>query len=255
MLLSGRSFSACAADGAAAVAVPLPPTVPKATPCPHSSPRAMGQDIPQKLASLMNWWLNPALFFFIIIIWVLHRALYFSTLNEFYADESGPPAVPKRGRHLHKGCRRHSSVTRRWMCHKTPRRGLGGHSIIDSPELSLSPPGSPWDVQNRSRQRPGDKMGHREQSCLGAGASFPYQEAKAKFPITGLASTSPVGPGDGDQSPSSCPGSTLRALRIHRSRLAPLITALMVPTRLLFLSRTDRGRQCEAFIFGTPGYL
>lgn len=98
-------------------------------------------------------------------------------------------------------------------------------------------------------------MGHGEQSCLGAGASFPYQEAKAEFPITGLAPTSAVGPGDGDQSPSSCPGSTLRALCIHRSRLAPLITALMVPTRLLFLSGTDRGRQCEAFIFGTPGYL
>lgn len=29
----------------------------------------------------------------------------------------------------------------------------------------------------------------------------------------------------------------------------------MVPTGLLFLSGNDRGRQCEAFIFGTPGYL
>lgn len=98
-------------------------------------------------------------------------------------------------------------------------------------------------------------MGLGEQSCLCAGASFPYREAKAKFPGAGLASMSAVGPGDGDQSPTSCPGSTLRALRIHRSRLAPLITAIMVPTRLLFLSGSDRGRQCEAFIFGTPGYL
>lgn len=34
-----------------------------------------------------------------------------------------------------------------------------------------------------------------------------------------------------------------------------LIMAGMVPTGLLFLSGSDKRRQCEAFIFGTSGYL
>lgn len=98
-------------------------------------------------------------------------------------------------------------------------------------------------------------MGHGEQSYISAGASFPCWKAKAMFPSARFASVSNVGLGDGDQSQSSCPRSSLWALRIHRSRLTPLITTLMVPTRLLFLSRSDRGRQCAAFIFGTRGYL
>lgn len=71
--------------------------------------------------------------------------------------------------------------------------------------------------------------------------------------------------GDGGQTPTSCPRSQQPTHShllhpsghgcIHGRRLELLIMALMVPTGLLFLSGSDRGRQCEAFIFGTRGYL
>lgn len=68
--------------------------------------------------------------------------------------------------------------------------------------------------------------------------------------------------GDGGQTPTSCPRSQQPTplpppapFCIHGRRLELLIVPLMVPTGLLFLSGSDRGRQCEAFIFGTRGYL
>lgn len=71
--------------------------------------------------------------------------------------------------------------------------------------------------------------------------------------------------GDGGQTPTSCPRSRQPTPShclhpsgpgcIHGRRLELLIVALMVPIGLLFLSGSDRGRQCEAFIFGTRGYL
>lgn len=79
ILLSGRRFSVCAADGAAAVAVPLPPAVPTSALGPSERTPHQSQRPPP------NRWAHHALFCF----FCLGPALCdFSTLKEVYTDES-----------------------------------------------------------------------------------------------------------------------------------------------------------------------
>lgn len=82
MLLFGRSFSTCAADGAAAVAVPVPPLSPV-------SPR-QPQDHPKGYSSSSGGLILP---FFGPL---QPPAVDFSTLQGVHRHEK-PPAVPKRG--------------------------------------------------------------------------------------------------------------------------------------------------------------
>lgn len=129
MLLFGRSFSACAADGAAAEAVPLPPTVPTATPAPG----------PSKRASLTSWWSHPALFLAGSCA-VQLPVLEFSTLQAVCSGESGSPAVPKKGDTSARDAGG-TAPSCRDGCAIKPHIGVSWDTgIIHSLELSLSPP-------------------------------------------------------------------------------------------------------------------
>lgn len=152
-----------------------------------------------------------------------------------------------------------TAPSRRGGCAIKPYIGASwGTGIIYSPEHSLSPPAllgtfkMGRDKVQATKQATGSNPALAQVLHFHTRREEPCPPCKASL-------------GDGDQSPTSCPRSkepsSFRRLHpsgpscIHRSRLALLITAVMVPTGLLFLFGDDRGRQCEAFIFGTLGYL
>lgn len=91
ILLSGWRFTVCAADGAAAVAVPLPPTVPTSALGPSEMTPHHSQHPPVIDRLILS-------FFVVVVVFCLGPSLCdFSTLREVYTDESRSRAVPERG--------------------------------------------------------------------------------------------------------------------------------------------------------------